>query len=174
MKLNLNNRKAAIAAASFPFVMGGAAVTGALERWEGNILKVYPDHLAGGLPTRCAGDTNHTMPVGTRLTSDQCREINKLTLIKYGTAIAWCTNWDHLTQSRFDALTLFAVNVGVNGACGSQAVRQINAGNIRAGCNLIAFKPSGEPNWSYAGGKFYQGLHNRRQFERDWCLKGLA
>lgn len=174
MKMNLNSKKAAIAAGTFPFVLGGAAVTTALERWEGNILRVYADELAGGLPTRCAGDTNHNMPVGTRLTSDQCREINKWTLIKYGTAVAWCTEWKYLTQSRFDALTLFAVNVGVNGACGSQAVRNINAGQISYGCRLIAYKPNGEPNWSYAGGKFYQGLHNRRKFEYAWCIKDVV
>ena len=167
-------RRAAIAAGLFPFALGGVEATRALERWEGNILGVYADELARGLPTRCAGDTNHTMPVGTKLTSDQCREINRWTLVKYGTAIAWCTEWRHLSQHRFDALTLFAVNVGVSGACGSQAVRQINAGNIKQGCDLIAFKPSGAPNWSFVDGKFVRGLHNRRQFERDWCLRGLT
>lgn len=167
-------RRAAIAAGLFPFALGGFEATKALERWEGNVLSVYADKLARDLPTRCAGDTNHSMPVGTKLTSDQCTEINRWTLIKYGTAIAYCTEWKHLTQHRFDALTLFAVNVGVAGACGSQAVKQVNVGNIKQGCDLIAFKPSGAPNWSYANGIFYRGLHSRRQFERDWCLRGMT
>ncbi len=165
-------KRTAIVAGLFPFALGGVEVTHALERWEGNVLAVYADKLARDIPTRCAGDTNHVQAVGTKLTSDQCREINRWTLVKYGTAIALCTEWQHLTQRRFDALTLFAVNVGVSGACGSQAVKQINAGNIKQGCDLIAFKPNGEPNWSFADGKFVRGLHNRRLFERAWCGAG--
>ena len=62
-------------------------------------------------------------------------------------------------------------NVGKAGACGSQAVQQINLGNLAAGCNLIARTPSGAPNWSSAGGQYVQGLQNRRQAERALCLE---
>lgn len=59
-----------------PAVLVAALVSGGsvakLEQLEGNILAVYADNLAGGLPTRCAGDTNHNMPVGTKLTADDC------------------------------------------------------------------------------------------------------
>ena len=51
---------------------------------------------------------------------------------------------------------MFAINVGVSSACNSQAFKAINAGNIKTGCRLIAYKPSGAPNWSYAGGKFHK------------------
>lgn len=144
-----------------------------LDRWEGNVLKVYADMLANGRPTRCAGDTNHDMPVGTKLTDDQCREINKLTLIEYGTAVLECTNWEMLDADRLVGLTIFAINVGKRGACGSQAVKAINAGRVAEGCNLIARKPDGSPNWSNAGGRYVQGLQNRRQAERALCAKGL-
>jgi GH24 family phage-related lysozyme (muramidase) len=157
-----------------PFVLAGATVAGGLERWEGNIKEVYADKLAYNVPTMCAGMTDWKAVVGTKLTDDQCRVINKATLVKYGTAIAYCTEWKHLTQYRFDALTLFAVNVGVSAACGSSAVKAINRGDIKGGCDLIALKPNGTPNWSYAGGKYVRGLYNRRLFERDWCLRGLS
>ena len=52
-----------------------------------------------------------------------------------------------------------------------QAVRQINAGAVKAGCDLIARTPDDRPNWSYAGGVFVQGLQNRRQAERALCLE---
>lgn len=143
-----------------------------LERWEGNILSVYADKLANGIPTRCAGDTNHSMPVGTKLTSDQCKEINKLTLIKYGTAVLACTQWEHLTPERLVGLTMFAINVGANGACGSQSFKAINRGEIKAGCDLLARRPDGSPNWSYSMGVYRQGLQNRRQAERTLCLDG--
>lgn len=141
-----------------------------LERWEGNVKQVYADHLADDLPTFCAGRTDRKAVVGTKLTSDQCAEVNKTTLLEYGYAVLGCANWDYLTAKRLIALTIFAVNVGKEGACGSQAVRQINAGNVEAGCNLIAYTPDGRPNWSNAGGVYVQGLQNRRQAERTLCL----
>ena len=132
---------------------------------------MYADNLAGGIPTYCAGRTDWKAPVGTRLTSDECREVNKTTLLEYGFAVLGCVNWDYLTAKRLIGLTIFAINVGKTGACGSQAVRDINAGRVEQGCNLIARTPSGAPNWSTAGGVFVQGLQNRRQAERKLCLE---
>ena len=143
-----------------------------LERWEGNILQVYRDNLAGGLPTYCAGRTDWAAPVGAKLTDDQCREVNKTTLLEYGYAVLGCVNWDYLTASRLIGLTIFAINVGKDGACNSEAVRQINVGNVLAGCDLIARRPDGTPNWSYVDGKYVPGVQNRRQGERKLCRDG--
>ena len=140
-----------------------------LERWEGNILYVYADHLADGLPTYCAGRTDWKATVGTKLTSDDCVAVNKVTLLEYGYAVLECVNWDHLTVKRLIGLTLFAINVGKAGACNSQAVQYINRGQYAQGCRLIAYKFDGTPNWSYAGGKFVQGLFNRRKAEVALC-----
>ena len=145
-----------------------------LERWEGNVLKVYADHLAGGLPTFCAGRTDPNAEVGTKLTSDECQAINKTTLIEYGSAVLGCTNWTMLDADRLIGLTIFAINVGKNGACNSQAFRSINAGRIAQGCDLLARRPDGLPNWSHVGAKYVQGLQNRRQAERSLCLSGLG
>lgn len=142
-----------------------------LERWEGNVLEVYADHLADGLPTYCAGRTDKGAVVGTRLTSDDCREVNKATLLEYGYAVLGCANWDHLTPTRLVALTMFAINVGKEGACGSRAMRLVNAGDVVAGCGALAMRPDGSPAWSFAGGEYVQGLQNRRQAERALCLK---
>lgn len=168
----MNIRGKLVPAALVAALSGGGSIA-ALEQLEGNILRVYPDALANGLPTRCAGDTNHSMPVGTKLTADDCREVNKTTMVKYGAAVLACTNWEHLTPDRLVGLTLFAINVGKHGACGSQTFKAINAGRIREGCNLLSTRPDGSPNWSYAQGGYVQGLQNRRLAERSWCLKGL-
>lgn len=142
-----------------------------LERWEGNVLQVYADHLADGLPTFCAGRTDRSAVVGTKLTSDECREINKGTIIEYGSAVLACTNWEMLSSDRLIGLTIFAINVGKSGACKSQAVEAINAGRIAEGCNLMATTRDGKPNWSSAGGRYVQGLQNRRQAEKALCLR---
>lgn len=80
--------------------------------------------------------------------------------------------YEHYPERRIVALTLFAINVGKDAACGSAAFSAINAGRITAGCNLLAMKPNGEPNWSYSGGKYVEGLQKRRQAERAHCLVG--
>jgi GH24 family phage-related lysozyme (muramidase) len=141
-----------------------------LERWEGNILHVYKDRLAYNIPTYCAGRTDWKAKPGTRLTSDQCEAVNKITLLEYGFEVLGCVNWDYLTPRRLIGLTMFAINVGKAGACNSAAVRAINVGNIKAGCDLIAFKPNGDPNWSFAAGVFVPGLHYRRRGERILCF----
>ena len=141
-----------------------------LERWEGNVLHVYADKLANGLPTYCAGRTDWKMEVGTKLTSDDCKQVNKITLLEYGYSILGCVNWEHLTEQRTIALTMFAINVGKEGACDSRAVKLINVGNIPEGCNAIAFGLKGQPVWSSANGVFVQGLQNRRIAERALCL----
>lgn len=163
-------RKGAIPAALAAALTSPLAYT-MLERWEGNILHVYADHLADGLPTYCAGRTDKGAVVGTKLTSDDCREVNKATLLEYGYAVLGCANWDYLTPNRLIALTMFAVNVGKEGACNSRAIRLVNAGDVAGGCGALATRPSGEPAWSFAGGKYVQGLQNRRQAERALCLK---
>lgn len=169
----MNVRGKAVPVALVAALSGGGSIA-ALEKLEGNILSVYADTLADGIPTRCAGDTNHKMPVGTKLTTDQCREINKLTMLRYGGAVLACTNWDRLTPDRLVGLTLFAINVGVNGACSSQSIKAINAGRIAEGCKLLSTRPDGSPNWSYIGNRYIPGLQNRRLAEREWCQRGLA
>ena len=59
-------RKGAVPAALLAALTGPLAWS-TLERWEGNILRVYADHLAGGIPTYCAGRTDWQAPVGTRV-----------------------------------------------------------------------------------------------------------
>lgn len=141
-----------------------------LEKLEGNVLAVYADKLADGVPTFCAGRTDWNAVPGTKLTSDDCVTVNKITILEYGYAVLSCVDWNYLTPNRLISLTMFAVNVGQSAACGSSAVRAINVGQVAYGCNLLAYTPSGKPNWSYAGGVFVQGLHNRRRAERDICL----
>ena len=68
---------------------------------------------------------------------------------------------------------MFTVNVGKAAACGSQPFQQISIGRVEQGCNLLANRPDGTANWSYAGGTFYQGLQNRRQAERKLCREDL-
>lgn len=160
--------------AAFVAALTGPLALNTLDRWEANVLHVYADHLAGGLPTFCAGRTDTTAKVGMKLTSDFCAQVNRTTLLEYGYSVLECTEWKHLSPDRLVGLTIFAVNVGKTAACNSQAVRNINAGRITQGCRLLAYKPDGTPNWSLASGRYVQGLHNRRKAEMALCLRGLT
>lgn len=141
-----------------------------LVEFEGNVMAVYADHIAGGLPTFCAGRTDWSAPVGATVSEEDCKQVNKITIAEYGYSVLACTKWEHLSGYRTIALTLFAINVGKAGACGSRAVALINEGKIAEGCEAMAHSPSGRPQWSYSRGKFVQGLYNRRLKERDICL----
>ena len=166
--MKVSNR---VVPAALAAVLTAGSSIALLEKLEGNILHVYADPLARGIPTYCAGKTDWKAPIGKTFTSDQCKEVNKTTLLEYGTAVLGCTKWTQLTPDRLLALTLFAINVGKAGACGSQSIIHINSGNITVGCSLIATKPNGTPNWSYANGVYIQGLQNRRKIESKLCLE---
>ena len=153
-----------------PLVLGGAALLAGMHRWESQELTVYADKLAGGLPTYCSGRTQPPRPVDQQLTQAQCDAIDQQTAVEFGRAILECIPADRFDQNSLDAFTLFAINVGKQGACGSRAAQLMRKGNREAACRALARGPDGRPVWSYAGGVFVRGLQNRRQYEANWCL----
>lgn len=63
-----------------------------------------------------------------------------------------------LTQRQFDAITIFAFNIGIGAFHSSTLVRQLNKGNYDA-------VPAQLMRWNRAGGKISKGLTNRRNAE---------
>lgn len=167
---------------TFFFIGGTAVLAGSpalmsfLDRWEGHRSVAYADKLAGGTPTVCRGVTNYTSPypvvVGERWSNDRCREVEQQIVIDTQRELQKCIT-HAIPQSTFDALTSHAYNFGWPRTCASESVKAINAGDIRRGCNLLAYKPDGTPNWSNVGTKFVQGLHSRRKAETKLCLRDL-
>lgn len=159
-----------IAVGAGSLVLAGASILGYIGQWEGRDYTVRADALAYGVPTVCGGHTDWNLKVGQAYTKADCDRIDAKTAEKYGLAILNCVKAP-INQNQFDALTLFAVNVGIQGACGSRAVRLINQGKHKEGCRAISRGPKGEYVWSFSGGKFRKGLANRRAFETALCLK---
>lgn len=167
------------------FFIGGATVLAGspalmsfLERWEGrNQYVVYADKLAGGLPTVCKGITRHTSPypvvVGERWSKAKCDEVERHVVLETQRALQKCVT-AAVPQSVFDALTSHAHNFGWPSTCASQAVQTINRGDLKTGCDRLAYGPDGRPVWAYVGTKYIQGLHNRRKAERELCLSGIS
>lgn len=166
--------KTAIAAAILAsLTIGSAALMKALEQDEGRVLTVFPDKLAGGLPTVCKGLTKYvtTTPiiVGETWTAEKCELHERAVAKVIQHDLANC--FQRVPPQRvFDAATRHAWNFGAGKTCGSQSMREWNAGRWAVGCLYMAYTPDGKPNWSSAGGQFIPGLWARRKREMAACL----
>lgn len=169
--------------ATYLFVAGATVVASSpavmsfLGVWEGEAqYTVYADKLAGGLPTVCKGITRYTSPypvvVGEVWSKEKCREVEEKVVLDTQRQLQKCLEYP-VPQEVFDALTSHAHNFGWPSTCNSQSVKEINNGNIALGCSLLSTRPDGTPNWSYASGRYVQGLQNRRIAETKLCLSGL-
>jgi lysozyme len=155
-------------------VIGGPDLVSALQRWEGRENTVYADKLAYGIPTVCSGFADWSLRVGQVYDKAFCDKLDQKTAVEYGMAVVQCIGADKLNQHSLDSFTLFAVNVGKAGACGSRAAQLMRAGKHDEGCKAISRGPTGKRVWITSGGQPRKGLANRRDFETAWCLKPVA
>ena len=156
-----------------------AVILAFLLLWESSgtrVLTVFADELAYGLPTVCNGITKHVtdtpIVVGETWTEEKCIAEESRALEAIQSRLLRCFRATP-PQSVFDAATSHAWNVGVGGTCGSAAMRAWNAGEWALGCRRIARADSGRRVWSFAGGKFVQGLANRRDDEVRLCMRDV-
>lgn len=150
---------------------GGAVITlvtaslfAAVQHWESSgqvILKPYQD--IAGVWTVCAGITGPEVIPTKIYTHAECEALESREIERHGRGVLACATGP-MTQKRYEALALFAYNVGIAAACNSTAMRKLNQGDIEGGCDALLM-------WSKAKGNFVRGLHNRRVFERTWCLQ---
>lgn len=132
---------------------------------EGLRQNAYPDPATQGKPwTVCYGHTVGVLP-GDHYSLAECKAMLVRDLEQYATGIERCVSAP-LTDEREVALISFAYNVGVSSACNSSAVRLINAGQTRAGCEALL-------KWNRAAGIVFPGLTKRRERERAYCLWGV-
>jgi len=147
----------------------GAAAAVALAlpvvmQWEGVSLRAYKDRLAYGIPTVCYGETQG-VDLNKTYTMQECANMLKARLPQYQTRIRSCLKRE-VPASVEAALIVLGYNIGTSAVCGSTALRRINAGDYRGGCNAFLM-------WTNSGGQFRQGLLNRRKAEQKLCMEGL-
>ena len=152
-------------------IVGGPDLIAKLQVVEGTTTTVYADKLAYGIPTICSGHTDWSLEVGRVYDKAFCDALDRKTAVEYGLVVVKCIGPDRLNQNSLDAMTLFAVNVGKAGACNSRAAQLLRAGKHDAGCRAISHGPTGQRVWITSGGQPRKGLANRRDFERELCLK---
>ena len=127
-----------------------------LMEWEGCRLKPYKD--AAGLPTIGVGHlVHHNEDFHTGITTQQALDLLATDIERFERAV---TDYVHvpLNQNQFDALVIFAFNVGVSAFRTSTVLQRLNTGSYDTVPNRLRV-------WNKAGGKVCQGLVNRRENE---------
>lgn len=145
----------------------GASLLASISLWEGTKYVPYRD--VNNVLTVCEGITGGIQENKT-YTRAECDALVSKAAAFHGKGIVECINVP-ISKNEYEAYTLFAYNVGVANACSSAAITELNKGNHALACKRLATNSKGEPAWSYSGGKYYQGLQNRRQYESNLCLR---
>ena len=137
-----------------------AIAIAAVGAYEGIRLNAYPDIV--GVPTICYGETKN-VKLGQKATKEECDAKLAARLVEFNNGVNSCVTWNLRDNERAAAVSL-AYNIGVDAFCKSTVVRRFNAGDKAGACDAFLM-------WNKAGGKVVQGLVNRRQKEREMCLK---
>lgn len=177
MDLRTKAMTAAVAIAAGSLTLYSDDLNNMLSRWEGegqNI--VYPDKLAGNLPTVCRGLTKHTVNepivIGDYWSPEKCEEVERIVTEKGQISLAECLPVD-IKQGAFDAASDMGHHYGNPRTCASRAVGLMWEGRWEEACDAFAHAPSGRPVWSYVGQQFYRGLYNRALDRKKLCLSSL-
>lgn len=130
--------------------------------FEGLYTHAYRD--AVGVKTICYGATaaDH-VDFNRTYTPQQCKDMLGVDLQKYDVMVHSCIKVP-LPPHREAALVSFTYNLGQGALCKGAVARNLNAGNVTAGCNAMLA-------YNHAGGKVLRGLTTRRQQERTMCLR---
>lgn len=145
-------------------------VTPLLEKFEG--VKHVPYHDIVNVLTVCAGHTGPDVIVNKVYSEGECNALTEKDAQKAAAGVLKYSPQMIYHPMQLAAAISLSYNIGVEGYGKSSVAANFNAGDFQAGCSAIL-------KYTYAGGKFSQGLANRRQQEYNLCVstltpKGLA
>ena len=130
---------------------GLAAVT----QHEGIRFNAYLD--IAGIPTICVGSTSN-VKMGMRASQAECERRLRTDMNYAEHAVKQCVR-ARITQNQYDALASLVFNIGGSAFCKSTLVRKLNSGDYAGAAREF-------PRWSYAAGKYSEGLNKRRLAEQ--------
>jgi lysozyme len=140
-----------------------------LEYFEGRRNDAYPDPATGGDPwTIGVGHTGPEVFKGLVWTDELVDKVLSADLAKFEQQVEQLIAGHSATQGQFDALTMFAFNVGADidadtiaeGLGDSTLLRKFLAGDMAGAAAEFA-------KWDKAAGKSMKGLRRRRAAERE-------
>lgn len=143
-------------------VSGGALAIASviIPSLEGVEHKPYQDVV--GVWTVCYGHAGADIIKSKTYTEAECQALLNKDLRKVANQIDPLIKRPIPDTTRA-ALYSFAYNVGAGAFRQSTLLKKINSGDTAGACNELR-------RWTYAGGKQWKGLMNRREIERDVCL----
>lgn len=127
---------------------------------EGREHVAYKDVV--GVLTVCDGHTGSDIIPGKRYTDEECDALTKADLTRIAKQVDPAIKVP-TTETQRAAIYSFTYNVGAAAAANSTLIKKLNLKDYDGACNELR-------RWTYAGGKQWKGLMNRREVEREVCL----
>lgn len=124
-------------------------------------VRYAPYYDVAGVLTVCYGHTGKDIVPGKKYTPKECLTILNNDLQPFARAVerAVTVPADEYQKA---ALISFSYNVGISAFQHSTLLRDLNAGRFAQACE-------GLKKWTWAGGKRWKGLMNRREVEYEIC-----
>lgn len=140
--------------------------TDLIRKYEGEVLRVYPDPKTGGEPyTAGVGHTGPDVHPGMNVTQAMSDAWLQSDVAKAAGGVTAALNGAKTTQGQFDALVSFAFNIGLRKAIGSTLWRMHTAGDYTGAAGQFGL-------WINKGTPVEKGLRLRRAAEAR-LYKGL-
>lgn len=136
-----------------------------IQGFEGTKLQAY--HDVANILTVCTGHTGPDVVVGKVYTQDQCNALTNQDAEKAASGVLKVSPQLIYHPIVLASAVSFSYNVGVGTYDKSSVAANFNAGNLVAGCNAML-------KYTFADGKYSQGLANRRKAENTICLSTLT
>lgn len=149
-------------------VLGAAAllILPFIRTEEGTVLIAAPDPV--GIPTACHGFTSG-VELGQVFTIEECQALLAIEIDRADAAVSRLVH-PHVLRTMPDtrraAYISLVYNIGEGNFARSTLLRKTNAGDVVGACQEFS-------RWVYAKGRKLRGLVNRRERERQLCLKGV-
>ena len=124
-------------------------------------VRYTPYYDVVGMLTVCYGHTGKDIVPGKKYTPGECQAMLDKDLQPFAHAVerAVTVPADEYQKA---ALITFSYNVGISAFQHSTLLRELNAGRFEQACE-------GLKKWTWAGGKQWKGLMNRREVEYEVC-----
>ncbi|WP_235845347.1 lysozyme [Morganella psychrotolerans] len=124
-------------------------------------VKYTPYKDVAGVLTVCYGYTGNDIQPGKTYTKMECLNLlhEDLTKVRRAVDPMITVPVDDNTRA---AIYSFVYNIGTGAFSRSAMLRKLNAGDITGACDEMK-------RWTFAGGKQWQGLINRRETENAVC-----
>lgn len=142
-----------------------AAILPNIQQFEGTKNVPYKD-IANVL-TVCTGHTGPDVVPNKFYPASQCAKLTTDDLTKAAKGVLVTSPQLAYHTMQLAAAISFSYNVGVGTYSKSSVAKDFNSGDFKQACSDLL-------KYTYAGGKFSQGLANRRNYEYKICISTLT